>query len=313
MQNRTLGFQRRHAMTKLHRVASMLAVLNLLLLPSPSIMRAQDLSDAERQERCENNKARLPELEKQAQTLQKEVSYTAQSEVRVRNGLALFNKALVDPQTRESLFRQEWLRTPRDRERTVEAYDLEWKDEYENASVLLRALRDASIRQVERVKYVLTHKAEIRQQQTALDRQIASHRNNLVVLKCDGLGGDDQDWSGTWTRSDGVETINITGGGASISATFQYQGGDFSGNGQWSNCRLTGSTVTCDFSANHDDSTKSGERKGTVEMTLSGNTMSGRYLEGQNPKWSWKPGYGPHNVNSSMVEGAVFNVSYTRK
>jgi hypothetical protein len=303
-------------MTKLHRVASMLAVLTFLLLFSPSTTRAQDLTEAQRQERCENNRARLPELEKQAQTLQTEVSYTAASEVRARNGLALFNRALVDPQARESLFRQDWLRSPRARELTAEKYDLEWKDEYDDNTVFLRDLRDASIRQVERVKYVLTHRAEIQQQQAALNRQIASHRNNLVALKCDEPGGGeggDQDWSGTWTRSDSVETINIEGGSGSISATFQYQGGDFRGNGQWSNCQLTGSTVTCDFSATHDDSTKSGSRKGTVEMTLSGNTMSGHYREGENPKWSWKPGYGPHNVNSSMVEGAVFNVSYTRK
>lgn len=300
-------------MTKLNRVASMLAVFTLLLLLSPSMMRAQDLSDAERQERCDNNKARLPELEQQAQTLQTEVSYTAASEVRARNGLALFNRALVDPQARESLFRQDWLRTPRARELTAEKFDLEWKDEYDDNTVFLRDLRDASIRQVERVKYVLTHKTEMQQQQADLNRQIASHRNNLVVFKCDGLGGGDQDWSGTWTRTDGVETVNVLGGGGSISATFQYQGGDFSGNGQWSNCRLTGSTVACDFNANHDDSTKSGTRKGTVKMTLSGNTMSGHYREGENPKWSWKPGYGPHNVNSSMVEGAVFNGSYNRK
>jgi hypothetical protein len=141
-----------------------------------------------KQELCQNNKTRLAELEKQAQTLQEELSFTNGTEDNARALLSTLNKALVDPQRSDpGHFVRVYLPTPAYRQMAVEKWGggLPWKDEYLDDDVLLlRALRDVGIRRVERVKYVLTHKPEIQQQKANADQQIAYHRNRLAELRC---------------------------------------------------------------------------------------------------------------------------------
>src|ERR1035437_7367003 len=95
-------------------------------------------------------------------------------------------------------------------------------------------------------------------------------------------------WSGTWTDAGSV--TNISGGGNSLSASFTYKGSDYSGSGSCSNCRVAGNTATCNWTASHNDDTKSGTRTGTLEVTLSGDMITGAYHEAA-PQWSYKPGY----------------------
>jgi hypothetical protein len=120
-----------------------------------------------------------------------------------------------------------------------------------------------------------------------------------------------ENWAGTWAGSYN-HVVTISGGGDSISASFQYQQVGASGSGQWSNCRVTGNTLECDYTAHHDDATKSGSRSGKVKVSLSGDTITGTFYE-DTPQWSYKPGYSAANVNSAMFKGAEFHVTFKRQ
>ncbi len=122
-------------------------------------------------------------------------------------------------------------------------------------------------------------------------------------------------WVGTWVHAtdSGSETVTISTKGSSFNVSFSYkQSGERSGNGQWKNCKLRGNTVTCVWTAEHDDPQKTGTRQGTLKMTLSGNTISGSYLEDV-AHWNWKPGYGPHVFDGSMGKDVVHSRNYKRQ
>jgi hypothetical protein len=118
-------------------------------------------------------------------------------------------------------------------------------------------------------------------------------------------------WAGTWVGSYNY-TLNISGGGSSISASFQYQQVGASGSGQWSNCRVTGNTAECDYTAQHDDVTKSGSRRGKLKFTLNGDTMTGTLYEDE-PKWTYKGDRNASNVSSAMYKGAQFQMTFKRQ
>jgi hypothetical protein len=121
----------------------------------------------------------------------------------------------------------------------------------------------------------------------------------------------DLNWAGTWVGSYN-QTVNISGGGSSISASFSYQQPGASGNGQWSNCRVTGNTAECNYTAHHDDATKSGTRSGKLSVTLNGDTITGTYYEDE-PQWTYKGDRNASNVNSAMHKGAQFPVTFKRQ
>jgi hypothetical protein len=116
-------------------------------------------------------------------------------------------------------------------------------------------------------------------------------------------------WSGTWI--DGVITTNISGSGNSLSASFTYKGDGYSGSGSWTGCKVEGNSAKCNWIASHDDDTKSGTRKGTLDVTLGGNTITGSYFE-DTPQWTYKAGYSASNVTSSMYKGAVHAINLKR-
>jgi hypothetical protein len=121
----------------------------------------------------------------------------------------------------------------------------------------------------------------------------------------------DQNWTGTWVGSYN-QIVRISGGGSSISASFEYQQPGASGNGQWSNCRVTGNTAECNYTANHDDETKSGTRRGKLIVTLNGDTITGTYYEDE-PQWTYKGDRNATNVTSAMYKGAQFPVTFKRQ
>jgi hypothetical protein len=120
-----------------------------------------------------------------------------------------------------------------------------------------------------------------------------------------------QNWAGTWVGSYN-QTVHISGSGSSISASFEYQQPGASGNGQWSNCRVTGNTAECNYTAHHDDATKSGSRRGTLKVTLNGDTITGTLYEDE-PQWTYKGDRNASNVSSAMYKGAQFPVTFKRQ
>jgi len=118
------------------------------------------------------------------------------------------------------------------------------------------------------------------------------------------------DWNGTF--KDNYSTFIFTGGGGAVSANWTYTVSDSKGKGSLSSTKMEGNKVTGTWQVQHQDDTKTGARKGTFTLSLSGDTISGQLVE-DTPSWNYKPGYSSDNVNSSMKKGAVWPVSVSRK
>lgn len=121
---------------------------------------------------------------------------------------------------------------------------------------------------------------------------------------------DDADWNGTFT--DSYSIFNFSGSSSSVSATWTYTVGDSKGTASLTSTKVNGNTASGTWKAQHQDNTKSGSRSGTFTITINGNTITGQLLE-DTPKWSYKAGYSAANVSSSMVKGATWGISITRK
>lgn len=121
------------------------------------------------------------------------------------------------------------------------------------------------------------------------------------------------DWIGTWVQDGNTSTVNISGSAAFYTATFEYQVGDAKGNGSWDDCKVTGNTMKGSWTADHEDDTKNGSRKGTFEVTLENGVITGKYDETEDPKWNYKSGFNKENVNSSMKKGATFSIHMSKK
>ena len=106
--------------------------------------------------------------------------------------------------------------------------------------------------------------------------------------------------------------MTISASDNSLSASFHYQTGDRSAKGQWTNCKVTGNTAKCKWSADHDDSTKTARRWGTLKMTLNGDAIGGTYSE-DDATYNWKPGYWPHIFDGSMGSGVIHSRNYKRQ
>jgi hypothetical protein len=119
-------------------------------------------------------------------------------------------------------------------------------------------------------------------------------------------------WSGTYTRqlSDGGSVvINLSGNGDSLSGTEHWTTGKIHGTNTWTNCKVSGTTAKCDWTGTYEgDPDKSGTRKGTLEVTLSGDTIAGTYYEDE-PSFSWKVTPYP----SAMRKGAVWPLQGKRQ
>jgi hypothetical protein len=151
------------------------------------------------------------------------------------------------------------------------------------------------------------------------DSQRASEKKAEADRKlraCQALDGDaahkECDFSGTYVNDVKTSTITISGGGSSLTVTEEWAAGGRSGTNHWSNCRATGNVVKCDWTGDYrGDPGKSGDRHGTLEVTFSGNTMTGTYLE-DTPDFK-NPDGTPFTGYSAMRKGARWPINHTRK
>jgi hypothetical protein len=154
-----------------------------------------------KEERCRDNKARLDELSNQQDTLKKEASYTNATEAQARRFLALLNRAFADPNLRGPRSPIGTIMEHLRETQNLEDLSLTWKDEYErDDDLFMRVLRDATIRRIERIKYVLANKPAIEQRKASVDYEVNFRRGRLAELGCDAtsLKREDQGVSGVW-------------------------------------------------------------------------------------------------------------------
>lgn len=186
-------------------------------------------------------------------------------------------------------------------------------------SALQRTVRPVLKRELEEAANTTWARLEDRIAKNKTQRNIREQR--MIDLNCsdvlsrdtgDGGTGDANKWDGVFTES--PWTFTLTSNGSTLSGTFEYKDSEAKDDGKLVNCKVNGNTVTGDWTAEHDDTHKTGKRKGTFTATLSGNTLSGQLLEDTPPeKWKWKPSYNGGEYQSKMVKGAVWAFSVTRK
>ena len=118
---------------------------------------------------------------------------------------------------------------------------------------------------------------------------------------------------GAWLSTDNFETVTIATTEGSIGATFNYKSPDRTVVGKWSDCKMSASILKCKWTGDHDDATKTAQRKGTLKATLKGDVLSVIFQEEDTENMNWKPGYGPHVFDSSIGAGAIRERDYKRK
>jgi len=124
-------------------------------------------------------------------------------------------------------------------------------------------------------------------------------------------------WNGTWQwhpSGNITMTVTISGNNDSLSASYQWtdRGLGTRGTGSWA-CTVTGTgnTAVCTFTENYADGDKTGLRKGTVDLTLSGDTIAGTVEDGETPRWNWKPGVAQYT--SKIGKGARWPLTLKRQ
>jgi len=118
---------------------------------------------------------------------------------------------------------------------------------------------------------------------------------------------------GQWLSTDEFETVLISSNDNSFAASFNYKSADRTVIGKWTDCKVSGNTLKCKWNGDHDDATKTAQRKGTLKATLKGDELSVIYYEEDTENMNWKPGYGPHIFDSSIGAGAIRERNYKRK
>jgi hypothetical protein len=80
-------------------------------------------------------------------------------------------------------------------------------------------------------------------------------------------GGPGGPWTGTYITDNFPTTFQFSGGGSSLSASFDGQNGDSHNVGSLSCRPASGDAFDCDYRYHHEDSGKTGEVNGTMHLT----------------------------------------------
>ncbi len=122
-----------------------------------------------------------------------------------------------------------------------------------------------------------------------------------------GNGTAPGDFAGSYTSSNGTSTLTISGGG-SFTAHEEWAAGGRNGSNDWKNCQANGNTLKCDWTGEYrGDPDKTGDRKGTLTVTIDGNHLTGSYYEDE-PTFHWNVDPYP----SAMHKGAEWPIDQTR-
>jgi len=136
-----------------------------------------------------------------------------------------------------------------------------------------------------------------------------AERQFLIYISKDG----DADWSGTYESGTpwGKQVLVVSGSGTGFTATTSHiKNNGFTDKGQISGCRAEGDKLQCNWTEQFEDNDKKISRRGTVVITMSGNTLSGSAVEDE-PGFSWKNGITPYS--SAIRKGAVWTWAVTKK
>ncbi len=124
-------------------------------------------------------------------------------------------------------------------------------------------------------------------------------------------------WSGRWVSADPRHPemkihMVLNGSGNSLSGTTTLEtGGGLKTEYHIKDCNESGANkLGCAFTATMEDNEKYMDVKGTVEMTMAGNTLNSSWKEVGSPGVRWKPG---HERNVQLRPPISFAIPFTRE
>lgn len=174
----------------------------LFLIPSLSTS-AQELTQAQKQERCQNNKNRIAELETQLRTVDAELSQTMTAdEMEDQREQLAFVKMLKTNATSGTYPKNAW--DPKkvaqisancnfNMDKCLERYN----NEPSAVKSCLSELEKIIESKIDKDKSL--NRLELQAKKNEIEKQIASHKNNLIALGCNANNiTNTPDISGTW-------------------------------------------------------------------------------------------------------------------
>lgn len=313
-------------MKKISSTICMGIIASVLLFPVTA--HSQELTEEQKKERCQNNKNRITELETQLRVNEAALSQTlTQKEIEDFKKDILFLKAKLKRENSNKI-----IQISKKHNFSFKACEERNKSNPNNAGYMgstyiclseLQKIIETKIDKAKGLKPIdetiddiindkpptSNSRPELINKKNEIEKQIAFHKNNIIALGCNEASAK---WNGTFTDSYG--SVTITSSGTSMSASFTSQGPEdnWKNVGQWTNCKVEGNTAKCDWSCSYSDNNKTGTRNGRLEVTLSGNTISGSSFE-ETPAsaFNWKPGI--TDKYTKMGKGAVWPINMKRK
>ena len=174
---------------KLYRHLGTLSMLWLFFLLLSFNASAQDLTDAQRLERCQNNKNRLTELEKQSAIVNAELRKIPEKKEidDARDNMIFIKKLGSDYRivNVEKLSEKQKLLY----RKILSLYNFDIGDCYDNSSAnftsCIVGLYTTIVQKIDKGSALLLQRPALVKQKQDIDKQIASHRNNIIALGCD--------------------------------------------------------------------------------------------------------------------------------
>ena len=201
---------------KLYHHLGTLSMLWLFFLLLSFNASAQDLTDAQRLERCQNNKNRLTELEKQSAIVNAELRKIPEKKEidDARDNMIFIKKLETDridnvkklSEKQKLLYRK-----------ILSLYNFDIGDCYDNSSAnftsCIVGLYTTIVQKIDKGSALLLQRPALVKQKQDIDKQIASHRNNIIALGCDktSFNGNTPNLAGTWKGLNWVYEITQNG------------------------------------------------------------------------------------------------------
>jgi hypothetical protein len=242
--------------------------LGCLFLISPVYAIAQDLPEAQRLERCENNRKTLADYDRQLEAVDAKLRLTMTDE---EFALAKAHRVFVF-----NIQDNGFNKNPAVREEQVaKLEELSILYEFDGREHCPTGFKDPTTacliwlghRITERVSTAVqsnSQKDELKKQRAQLQRQRAVHQSRLKELGCDSQKNDCQGFAGAWKTTFGTMTFERSGN--QITASYDFDGGNIRGTLSGSGRTLRGTYTET-------------EAKGTFLFTLTadGKSFSGNW------------------------------------
>lgn len=297
------------------RIAKSIVILTYAFFLLPFFVKGQDLSEAQKKERCQNNKNRITELEVQLRITDEELSQSMEAKemetarsrmLEVKNFKNLAYKDKNSANWNDRLIRVG---------RIAAQYDFELEDCIEEAKLYSTSPRGVcfaalEIKIAKKInKAVTLNRPALLAKKKEIETQLSAHRNKLIELGCDQSSGTQAIWSGTFTNS--LMKLTLSGNAGAVTATYSWGPADNAskGNGTWTLKPDGNTTAKGTWTESFEDNDKTSQRSGSITVILNGNSLTYNLIEDE-PKHSWKPGKEPYP--SKMRKDAPWSGTLTR-